>query len=77
MWDLNLYDDPILMSPIFISPLFNYSTDDEGNNNDTLPSVLSDHLGSPTQDSGKYSDIKDEQNSLANLNKVTPRRRLV
>ena len=52
MWDLNQYNDPILVSPKFISRLFNYSTDDKSNNNDTPPSDLSDHMISSTQDSG-------------------------
>ena len=52
VWDLDLYNDPILVPPKFISQLFNYSTDDKINNDDTPPSDLSDHSDSPTQVSG-------------------------
>lgn len=68
VWDLDLYNDPILVFPKFISRLFNYSTDDKSNNNDTPPSDSSDQLSTSSQDTEQPKRIKRKNsNSLAIL----------
>lgn len=71
VWDLDLYNDPILVSPKFISRLFNYSTDDKSNNNDTPPSDPSDKSSTSSQDTEPIKDQKEEQHQTSETDKST------
>jgi hypothetical protein len=63
VWDLGLYNDPILVSQKFISRIFNYSTDDKSNNNDTPPSDPSYQYSTSSQDNEPQKEDQKERPS--------------